>query len=345
MPRTTLKIPGDRKPVDWLIEGLGQAEAPLARWDLRHSDPFVSKLAISFADWPGVFDCVANQIVPYANYWCEEVSEPIIGMRNVDRRASFVGCFPWTCPKYPWPRVASDQQTAETRAYMSPLLQLNFGELDVGPLGSFPPVLLQVWGITSSDYYGVDQQIHTFDRVIPLADIASSDPDWNYKPWSNEVLGYCCEDFPDEAAGTAPTDLEWYDGKQTGERIGPNGDWNFSLGQFVGEKVEGWIETPDWLNDAEAGPLAELKEAASDLEEFGLSSPQLACGNGFFGGQMDAYYCSDEKYYNVEGRTVYAPRNAYDEACDGIGLRTFYRGTLGVVRSFDGSDFFSRIEW
>lgn len=91
---------------------------------------------------------------------------------------------------------------------MTPVVQLNLADLALNPLGSLPPVLVQIWG----NLHRGGTEASEFTRIIPLATTHGNAPDPNYRTTSNPVLGF-------EREGSI------------GDVIVPNERWRFSLGQ------------------------------------------------------------------------------------------------------------------
>lgn len=310
--------------IDQLIDELGLCDAPVATWPERHDCEFLSCLAAAYAEWPTMFASYADRVLRYANYWSPEIREPIRGMRNMDRRGSFVGGFPWTSPQYPWPVDALGKPLA-------PVLQLNLATLETGPLEAKADVLFQVW------VWGDDWQ--PFCRLIPLAE-AAGDPDWSLLPWARSDMYYRFEGFNDEDDWLTPTDISWYDGRIVGEYVRAGPGWTFSLGREL-EVEPDEIQLCEHVAPDVSSRWDELKRLSHEVPELNRGSyHESDVTSGFFGGQMYAQRGGYRDFPNY--RTVYSPKIAGDlYGSDEFGLYIWFDGaadgTISVLANLDGS--------
>lgn len=185
--------------VSQLIEQVGHREASaLSSWEGHEICSLLRELTTAAERWPDTFYDEAAALVRTAAWYAEERRQPFFSLRKLDRKSSFVGGFPWTSNRFPWPED-------ERGRPLSPLLQLNLAQLSLEQLGSLPDSLVQVWG----------NGFQPVVREIPLDRIAKENPDWTLRGWQNELL-YFEYGTGTPGGGPAPTDLDDYEDRVSG---------------------------------------------------------------------------------------------------------------------------------
>ncbi len=298
-----------RSSIDELIGQLGLRSFPIATWPGRHDCEFLAKLAECHSRWPTCFHDYADRVLRFANYWSHEHRVPIVGLRDLDRRGSFVGGFPWTSEAYPWPQNGRF-------GFLAPILQLNLATLEIGTLGLRSDTLFQVWA------WGEDGGL--LYRSIPL-DETLGDPDWSLREWTSSDMYYRFEGFSDKEGWLTPTDVSWYDGKVVGEYVRPSPSWEFSVGRE--------LEMDPEAQENHDANSEDVKAYWRALKVLSHSIPQLnrSCYDesdilsGIFGGQMYAQQISYDQFPAY--RTLFMPNEGGDlHGSDRYGLYIWFDG-------------------
>ena len=300
--------------VDWLVEFTGTQNAPIARWEQRHENPYLQKLANLVSRYPEPFFAIAQRILLYANWVSDEKREPILDFGATPRLGSFQGGFPWTCDSYPWPRN-------ENGSPMSPVIQLNLDELPLGPLGALPPVLFQVWGAVLPE----GSQAKEVSRAIPLNVIKGCNPSSALLEPNNPALGF-------ERKGSV------------GDLIMPVENWRFSLGQsYFAEMLD--VFNKDDLPEELLEDAGAIEEQVAELDSMIDENDFMNDDGGFFGGQLKSYYDREEGFA-IGARCIYSPRNALSAFSDEWdGLSTFDSGFLGVMQKIENDSIITHCAW
>lgn len=301
-----------RSAVDDLLDKLELRTSPLAALPQRNTDPSLLLMAAFCLTNPGLIDSEFEVVARHSGLGCRELRKTVTGARSLDRKASFVGGFPWTDAKNPWPR------SAESGQWLSPIIQLNMRDIGLDMLGLPQDVLVQVWG------NGIEPLV----RTLMLDDLAPGGPDPDFKPFQNPHLSFQFEGTDWGRAEPAPTELCDFDGRIFAELTKPNGDWNLWYPcdltddpYIVLERLEDkWSE----VVERELRGLAERMRATQKAADKTRQRPPPGWRNafGYFGG----FAVTRQAGIEPDGVHVLTP----ERTCSDRGLNILFDGSVSL---------------
>lgn len=218
---------------------------------------------------------------------------------------------------------------------MSPLVQLNLAELDLGLIRRFPPVLVQVWGDGDS----------VRSRTIPLAGIEAREPT-PLAPEAGDRNLVSPAAFLPEVGNV----FLYYRGRrlpadqdvQVGEYLSTGRNSFDLLGGTLGENFFRW--STNELGLTGAGRRAKVERALARVEKEGnrlIAKSRRDRATAFFGGGHDPRQYSYQPWANSRRallmvRSTGQMLNGYDPEEERFGL-CIYRegGSLEVTYNFE----------
>ena len=331
-------------PVERLVRNSPELQdSQIASWDGRSTNRFLRAVAALHEACPEActrtdvwgqgmgdyYPSLLGFIGSVAAWRIEARTRPIRPGAVIDRRASMLGGAPWTCDLHPWP------WGRYSRRPMSPLVQLNLAELDLGLIRRFPPVLVQVWGDGDS----------VRSRTIPLAGIEAREPT-PLAPEAGDRNLVSPAAFLPEVGNV----FLYYRGRrlpadqdvQVGEYLSTGRNSFDLLGGTLGENFFSW--STDELGLTGARKRAKVERALARVEREGnrlIARSRRDRATAYFGGGHDPRQYSYEPWANPERalmmvRSTGQMLNGYDPEEERFGL-CIYRegGSLEVTYNFE----------